>query len=70
MAKRRLKTVARTFIQRGRNVSAEKKALVHQVLGAGRAGTLRSFVGLTAPEEAEIEKRLQALIDSELSKRS
>lgn len=69
MATRR-KTSVRTFIQRGRSVSAEKKALFHQVLGAGRAGTMRPFVGLTAPEEAEIDQRLQALIDSELSKRS
>ena len=60
---RRVAEAARTFIQGSRNVSAEQKALYHQVQGAGRSHVLRPFLGLTPTDESVIQQRLEALID-------
>lgn len=68
MAKRR--SSGRTFIQRSRERTAEQKARFHQVEGAGRSRVTRPFLGLTAPEEAEIDRRITALIDQRLQQRS
>ena len=61
MAKRR--SSRQTFIQRSRATSAEKKALIHQVHGAGRAGVVRPFLGLTPDDERQIQAQLEAWID-------
>lgn len=66
MAKRTGK--GRTFLQRSRSVSAEQKALYHQVEGAGRSRVTRPFFGLTESEADEIQKRLEAFIDSGLQR--
>lgn len=71
MAKRaapKRKRTGPTFVQRSRGVSAEQKALYHQVLGAGRAGVLRPFLGLTAEEERLIDQRIERLIDGALQR--
>jgi hypothetical protein len=70
MAKRssRVSKTGPTFLQRARQVPAEQKARFHQVLGAGRSGVLRPFLGLTAPEEAEIDRRLTALLDQRIQR--
>jgi hypothetical protein len=54
-----------TFIQGSRGVSSEEKAMYHQVLGAGRRGVIREFLGLTDQESADV----QAQLEEELQKR-
>ena len=60
MAKRRAR---QTFIQRSRSTTAEKKALIHQVHGAGRSGVTRPFLGLTPDDERQMQAKLEAWID-------
>lgn len=47
------------MIQRSRQKSSEEKALYHNVTGAGKSRVIRQFMGLTASEEKEIEKRVE-----------
>jgi hypothetical protein len=56
-----------TFIQRSRAVSAEQKAIYHNVTGAGRRGVKREFFQLGTEDgeaiKAATEKLMQARID-------
>lgn len=64
MAKRRSR--GPTLIQQSRRVSAEQKAIWHQIQGAGKSHVKREFVGLTDEDERAIENRLQAALDKRL----
>jgi phage gpG-like protein len=64
MAKRRS---GPTLIQQSRRISAEQKALYHQVLGAGKSRVIREFLGLTSQDERDIVDRLQQAIDRQIS---
>lgn len=48
-----------TMIQRSRQVPSELKAFYHNVAGAGKSRVIRQFMGLTAQEEKDIEKRVE-----------
>ena len=61
------KRTRQTFIQRSRTKTAEQKALYHQVQGAGRSHVRRPFLGLTPDEAQQVDRRLEALIDRQLS---
>lgn len=54
------------MIQRSRQKSSEDKALYHNVTGAGKSRVIRQFMGLTAAEEKEIEKRVERHITQQL----
>jgi phage gpG-like protein len=64
MAKRRS---GPTLIQQSRRISAEQKALYHQVLGAGKSRVTREFLGLTDQDEKDIADRVQKAIDRAIS---
>lgn len=47
-----------TMVQRSRRVSPQDKAVFHQLTGAGRAKTVRPFLGLSDAEIRAISTRL------------
>lgn len=57
-----------TLIQSSRRVSAEEKAIYHQVEGAGRSHVVRPFLGLTESEEDAITARLTEAIDRQVQR--
>lgn len=56
-----------TFIQRSRAVSPERKAIFHDVTGAGRSRVLRPFFRLTSRDEDWIMRELEQRLDRRLS---
>lgn len=52
-----------TLIQRSRAVGAETKALAHDVTGAGKARTLRQFLGLTSAQTETLRARVARHLD-------
>ena len=58
-----------TMIQRSRGLGAEDKARFHDQLGAGKARTVRSFLGLTDDETRTIRERVARYLD-ELMRRA
>lgn len=54
--------VAKTAIQRSRQVSPEEKAAFHQITGAGRSHVTRPFLGLTPDDEAAIVERVDRFL--------
>ena len=55
-----------TLIQRSRRVSPAEKATFHVLNGAGKAGTIRDFFGLTSQDEQTIEDEIGAQLDVNL----
>jgi hypothetical protein len=52
-----------TLIQRSRAVSAEEKALYHNVTGAGRAAVRREFMGLNDEDQDVLTQAVADGID-------
>lgn len=52
-----------TLIQQSRRESPERKAMWHQVEGAGKAHVIRKFLGMTEDDERVIFDRLQNALD-------
>jgi hypothetical protein len=55
-----------TFIQRSRSVSSEEKAAYHNVLGAGRRGTIRRFFDLSEGDQGTLREKLGDLVEMRL----
>ena len=49
--------MAKTFIQRARDVAPSEKAAFHQITGAGKSRVKREFFGLSARDEELILNR-------------
>lgn len=65
-AKRLRKPAGPTFIQRSRAVSAEQKAIWHNVTGAGKSHTLRQFLGLNDDDASFLGATLEHLVSQNL----
>ena len=57
-----------TFIARSRAVSAEQKAMYHNVLGAGRRGVLRKFFDLNVSDQNALRDGLEKLVGQRIRK--
>lgn len=57
-----------TFIAQSRAVSSEQKAMFHNILGAGRAGTLRKFFDLNLSDQIALRDGLEKLVGARLRK--
>jgi len=55
-----------TFIQRSRSVSSEEKAAYHNILGAGRRGTIRRFFDLGEDDQEALKTALGRLVEGRL----
>jgi hypothetical protein len=60
MAKRRRR--GPTFIARSRSVSAEQKAMFHNILGAGPKGIIRRFFDLNTSDKDALRAGLEKLV--------
>jgi hypothetical protein len=66
MAKRRRGSP--TLIQQSRGVSSEEKAMFHNVLGAGRRGTIRAFFDASPEDGVVLMKKLEQQVAARLKK--
>jgi len=57
---------AGTFISQSRGVSAEQKAMYHNILGAGRKGVLRKFFDLNTSDQTALRDGLEKLLSARL----
>ncbi len=57
---------AGTFISQSRGVSAEQKAMFHNILGVGRRGTLRKFFDLNTSDQTALRDGLEKLLSARL----
>jgi hypothetical protein len=55
-----------TFVGRSRSVSSEQKAIFHNVLGAGRRGVMRRFLGMGEARTEAARETLERLVDARL----
>lgn len=55
--------MAKTLIQRSREVSAEQKAVYHQIAGAGKSRVTREFFDLSDGEFDRIAERIDSHLD-------
>lgn len=51
-----------TFIARSRSVSAEQKAIFHNILGAGPKGIIRRFFDLNTSDQDALRNGLEKLM--------
>jgi hypothetical protein len=66
--KPRRKSTRATFIQRSRAVSSERKAIYHNVVGAGANGVIREFFGVSPDEQVAIGEQLGRLLTDRLGR--
>lgn len=52
-----------TLIQRSRSVSAEEKAIYHNVTGVGRSGVRRPFMDLNDEDQDDLTQKVAEGID-------